>query len=46
MQDIMINAGNIFEELKEAEEINSQKSDGIWTLTIECGAAMTILCCP
>ena len=45
MQDLMKNAGNIFEELEEAEEINTAITDGIWTITAECGGAFTIYCC-
>ncbi len=45
MKDLMNNAGNVLEELKEAESINGVKEEGIWTLTVECGEAWTILCC-
>lgn len=45
MKDLMKNAGDIFEELKEAETLKSVKDDDIRTITAECGQAFTIICC-
>ena len=45
MQDLMSNAGNIFEELKEADMISCKKDDDIRTITAEGGGIWTILCC-
>lgn len=45
MQNIINNAGNVFEELKEADMINCKKDDDIRTITVECGTIWTIFCC-
>lgn len=45
MKDIMNNAGNIVEELEEADAINDTKTDGIFTFSAACGPAFTLFCC-
>lgn len=45
MKDLMNNAGNVLDELKEADAINSKKDEDIWTFTVECGVVFTLLCC-
>ena len=46
MKDLMNYAGNISEELEEAEAISSTKTNIILTFTVMCGCVYTFLCCP
>lgn len=44
MEDLMLYAGDAVKELEEAEKL-SAKSEGIVSLTAECGQGRTLLCC-
>ena len=46
MQTLVSNAGDILEEIKEADMINCTVDDEIHTFTFTCGAIYSLLCCP
>ena len=45
MKELMNYAGDITEEIEEAEVINSTKDEVIHTFTVTCGGAWTFFCC-
>ena len=44
MEDIMLYAGNTVKELEEAEKL-SAKTEGIVSITTQCGDGNTFFCC-
>ena len=44
MEDLMLYAGDAVKELEEADKL-SEKSEGILSLTANCGIGATLLCC-
>ena len=44
MKELMNYAGDIVEEIEEADTIEATKPEGIFTLTVNCGAAWTFFC--
>lgn len=44
MEDIMLYAGDAVKELEEAEKL-SEKSEGIFSMTVQCGVGNTFFCC-
>lgn len=45
MKELMNFAGNVLEEVKEAEAICESANEEIHTFTKECGSFGTIACC-
>lgn len=44
MEDLMLYAGDAVKELEEAEKL-SEKSEGIISITAQCGDGSTFFCC-
>ena len=44
MEDLMLYAGDAVKELEEADKL-SEKSEGIISITAQCGDSSTFFCC-
>ena len=44
MEELVLCAGDVLQELAEAEKL-SGKSEGIVSLTTQCGGRYTLICC-
>lgn len=40
-----ISAGDILKEIREIEALQKESTEGIYTITANCGELLTIVCC-
>ena len=44
MEDLMLYAGDAVKELEEADKL-SEKSEGILSISTQCGVRISLVCC-